>query len=630
MLRRIAVEERSDVLDGKPMSEAGPYERIIAPATFEADPDNPANRIVTDIGLAPRNESGRVEYAADLYVLKPRDPQRGNRTVLFDVPNRFYKLAFLLFHRGAQFAFDPRTPEHFGDCFLLNQGYTIVWLGWQWDVPEMPGALRFYAPVATDGGKPIRGLVRTEMVTDKPVTTMSLGDSGHTPYPVVDVQTARFTVRDHGYDERHEVPRVEWRIKDGVSVEMPAGFVPGRIYELVYTSENPPVAGLGLAGIRDAVSFLRYGGPNAGISLLGDQHEHIRYALCFGASQSGRVARKFLYDGFNRDEENRPVFDGMWSHLAGPARGSFNHRFAQPSRRSDPHINFDYPTFLPPFDDSGLLETAIRDKVAPKLFLTNTSYEYWAFAASLLHAKTPSATTRIYSLTGAQHVPGPFPPRKFGSLYDTNPNDAHRFLRGLLGGMQSWVKDGTEPPPSLYPQTSDETLVPLARLDFPKIPGARLPGYVFRAREVDFGPRLRTAGIIDIEPPRTGPLYPSLVPQLDADGNETSGLRTSALEVPLATYTGWNLRDAATGAPDVLADNVGSVFPFARTKSGREAVGDPRPSIEERYPNKQDYLARLREAAHRLAAGGYLRPQDVDSIAKQAAAWWDHWTAKQP
>jgi hypothetical protein len=361
VLRRVELRERSDVLSGKPFGSAGPYERIEATAYFAVDPDLAANRIVTDIALAPRNAHGQVEFSADLCVLKPRDPARGNGTALFDVCNRGVKLAVWMLNRG-DFSLDPRTAGELGDGFLLEQGFTVVWLGWQPDVPRAPGRLRMEAPVATEGGRKIRGLVRSEFKPDRKVFSFSLGDQDQIPYKVADPNdpAMQLTVRDSGDGPRRVIPRGQWQfareekgsaVADAGSVFVTAGLEPGKIYELVYTAEDPLVVGLGPAGVRDVISFLKFGGPSDGVTLLGDQHNHLKRAICYGASQSGRFVRAFLYHGFNQDEQNRRVFDGMWAHIAGAGVGSFNHRFAQPSRGADPHVNFFYPTFLAPFTD---------------------------------------------------------------------------------------------------------------------------------------------------------------------------------------------------------------------------------------------------------------------------------------
>lgn len=635
-LVRIEVSERSDVLDGKAFAAAGPYERIIAKAYFAVDPNLPANKIITDIARAPRNEDGLVEFSADFYCLKPRDPRHGNHAVLFEVSNRGTKALLPFFDLGAG-VLDPRSEAHFGDGFLLEQGYTLVWLGWEFDVPASPGLLRLNAPAAQG----ITGPVRSEITVDHKATLQSLGDRNQVGYAVLNPDDPRLTltVREHADSPRRAVERGAWHIEGRTHIAMPAGFEPGKIYELVYTSKDPPIVGLGPAAVRDLISFLKYGIP--GDTMLGDQHDFIRRAYGFGISQSGRFLRTFVYYGFNQDEKGRPVFDGVMAHVAGAGRGSFNHRFAQPSRDGHPFLNTFYPTDIFPFTDlaetdpdtgitDGLLTHATPPAAVPKIFYTNTSYEYYGRSASLIHttidgaADAPLApTTRVYFLAGCQHGPSPFPPARGEAQNLANPNNYRWTLRALLVALDRWVKDGEEPPPSRYPRIADGSLTTLDAVRFPKLAGVQFPARLQQAWHVDYGEELRSAGIVTIEPPKVGRAFPMRVPQVDADGNETAGIRMPATAVPLATYTGWNLRSAEIGAPDELYSMVGSFIPFARTKAERDKAGDPRLSVAERYAGKQEYLDKVDAAARGLVNDGYLLERDVALVVKRASAEWD-------
>ena len=634
-LLRIEVSERSDVLDGKPFGAAGPYERITGKAYFAVDPDLPANRIIADIARAPRNENGQVEFSADFYCLKPRDPRHGNHAVLFEVSNRGGKSLMGMFNLGG--SLDPRTGHDFGDGFLLEQGYTLVWLGWEFDVPPRPGLLRLYAPVA----RGITGLVRSEISLDHRQTSESLGDRSQLAYPVMnpDDPALTLTERDHADSPRRALPRSAWHIEGGTHIVMPAGFEPGRIYELVYTAKDPPIVGLGPAAVRDLISFFKYGIPAD--TLLGDQRYVIKRAYGFGVSQSGRFLRTFLYYGFNRDEQGRRVFDGLMVHVAGAGRGSFNHRFAQPSRDAHPFFNTFYPTDIFPFTDlaetdadtgitDGILTHATPPAAVPKIFYTNTSYEYYGRSASLIHTTldgrhdAPLAPgTRIYFLAGCQHGPSPFPPERLEAQNLPNPNNYRWTLRALLVALDLWVKDGQEPPPSRYPQIADGSLVPLRAVAFPKLPGIAVPTRIQQAWHVDYGEEFCSAGIVTIEPPKVGSAFAMRLPQVDAGGNETAGIRVPATSVPLATYTGWNLRSPAIGAPGELYSMVGSFIPFARTKAERVKAGDPRLSIEERYASKQAYLGKVEAAAQELVKERFLLDRDVPHVMERASAEWD-------
>jgi len=424
---------------------------------------------------------------------------------------------------------------------------------------------------------------------------------------------------------------------------MPAGFEPGKIYELVYASKDPPIVGLGPAAVRDLISFFKYG--IAADTILGDHHDFIRRAYGYGVSQSGRFLRSFVYYGFNRDEQGRRVFDGLMPHVAGGGRGSFNHRFAQPSRDGHAFLNTFYPTDIFPFTDlaetdaetgitDGLLTHATPPAAVPKIFYTNTSYEYYGRSASLIHTTPDGAptgikdaplapTTRIYFLAGCQHGPSAFPPQRSETENRANPNNYRWTLRALLVALDRWVADGQEPPPSRYPKIADGSLASLQSVAFPRLPGVHFPTRIQQAWHVDYGEEFRSAGVVTIEPPKVGSAFSMRLPQVDADGNETAGIRMPATAVPLATYTGWNLRSPAIGAPDELYSMVGSFIPFARTKAERVMAGDPRLSVEERYAGKQAYLGKVRAVAHDLVEGRYLLDRDVQQVVERASAEWD-------
>ena len=620
-------------MDGTNFGPAGPYERLIGKAYFGVDPNLPANKIITDVQLAPRNAEGLVEFSADLYILKPRDPAKGNHSILFEVSNRGGKGMMSVFNRATGGA-DPRTDAQFGDKLLLEQGYTIVWLGWQFDVPRTPGNLRLYAPVATDNGKAITGLVRSEFVPDSRTTVMPLADRGHAEYPVVEIE--ELTVRDNATGIRKLVAKAEWNLRNGKEIYLERGFEPGKFYELVYLAKDPVVVGLGPAAIRDLISFLKYNGVND-LTTLADQFRQLKYAYGFGISQSGRFLRKFVYDGFNADEKGKKVFDGMMVHVAGAGRGSFNHRFAQPSRDGHPYLNVLYPTDLFPFTDlpetdpktgteDALLARATASDTVPKIFYSNSSYEYWGRAAALIHTTIDGkgdapipATSRIYFYAGGQHDPAAFPPRRSGTVNLSNPNDYRWSLRALLADMDAWVKTDTAPPDSVYPQNAKSELATPSTLNFPKIAGQKTPLLPKMAPRLDFGPEFAIKGIVTVEPPVIGESYAVTIPQADSDGIDLGGIRMPEVAVPLATYTGWNLRDASIGAPEQLYSMQGSMIPFPLLKT----AGDSRMSIGQRYKNRADYLVKVKAAATELVGKKLLLKRDIDKIVERSAIEWD-------
>jgi hypothetical protein len=646
---RIEIASRSDLLGGRSFGLAGPYEKIIGKAHFAVDPNDPHNRVIVDVDKAPRNARGEVEFSADLYILKPKDLNRSNGAVLLEIPNRGRKLMLTTLHHAAG-SFDPSSEAELGDAFLLRQGYTLVWIGWQFDAPLQNGLMRLYAPVATDNGKAITGLVRADYVFGAKTFDASVSERNHIAYPALDPRSDEnvLTVRDSARGARRVILRSEWQFArmiegkltpDPTHIHLKPGFEPGRIYELVYRSRDPKVVGLGLAAARDIASYFKYQ-PDAVASA--------RRAYALGSSQSGRFLRHFLYQGFNADERDRQVFDGMFIHVAGAGRGSFNHRFAQPSRDGQPFQSLFYPTDIFPFTDreqtdpetgetDGLLA---RAKAPPKIFYTNSSHEYWGRCASLIHTTVDGKAdielmenVRIYLFAGGQHGPGPFPPvynadREYLGQQRLNPNDFRWAMRALVVAMDRWVKDGAPPPPSQYPRIADGTLVRPGEVEFPKLPGVGFPQRPKEAYRVDYGPQFKQ-GVISLEPPRVGKPFPILAPQVDRDGNERAGIRMPEIAAPLATYTGWNLRDPKIGAPQELVRLSGSYIPFARTRAERERAGDPRLSIEERYPSRAAYLGQFAEAALKLIKDGYLLAEDLPALLNRAGEHWDFATASK-
>ena len=634
---RIDVEIRDDVAGGSPYGLAGPYERLAGKIYYEVDPANSVNQSIVDLEYAPLNAQGRVEFSADFYLIKPKDIKAGNQTVFLDVMNRGRK-RILRYFNGTIATNEPRTAEDFGDGFLLRQGFTLLYVGWQFDVPRQVDLMRVYPPVATDSSHPIQGLVRSDFVVREPTYDHSLGDRGHVPYVVVNPGDLRntLTVRDSPAGDRTFIPREEWqfgRLEDGrmvadsTRIYLTSGFEPNRIYEAVFVSQGPPLAGLGLAAMRDTVSQLKYGSTES----LGISAGAIDHALAFGDSQAGRFLRNYIYDGFNEDEAHEKVFDGMIIHTGSNARGSFNHRFAQPSRAID--ANYFYPGDQFPFSDvlqkdpvtgiEGSLFENVHSETIPKIFYTNTSTEYWRLPTALIHTTVdgtedvpPADTSRIYLFSGTQHVPAQFPETRSNGLRIGNPNDYTWFLRSLLLELNDWVRDGNLPPESRYPLVGDGTLVELEALRFPLIPQVKRPVEVSRAYRLDYGPEFRSSGIISKEPPERIGAFPFLVPQVAVDGNEIAGLRSPGLAVPLAVHTGWN--------PYSANASQGSYIPFARNRAEREASGDARLSVEERYASREQYLGLVVDEALILIGNGYLLSADLSSILKSAGAHWDY------
>ena len=483
---RLRIERRELILNGRAFGAAGPYEKLVGTVDFGLDPSLPRNGEIVDLTLAPRNARGEVEASADFYMLKPVDPRRGNGRLFYEVGNRGGKAMLSTFQK-ANGSPDPATEAEFGDGALMRQGFTLLWMGWQWDVPERAGTMRMEMPIATlreaqgrpepgrgatENGKRITGLVRGNFILNQREQTASVADRAHKAYPVLDPGSAEnvMTVRDDPTAKGQVIPRSRWHFVDTGVVALDGGFEPGRIYDVVYRTADPRVVGFGLSGTRDLVSFLKYDtspdNPTPGL----------RYAIGWGVSQSGRFLRHFLYQGFNEDEQGRRVFDGVFDQVGGAGRGSFNHRFGQASRDALQFFNILFPVDLFPFTDGpatdpesgaidSLLARAERTGTAPKIFHLLTNSEYFNRAGSLVHTDPTGtkdadlpANTRVYMIASAPHGPGPFPPASnvgggmVGRARSTR-STTRPAVRALFRALDRWVADDVAPPPSAYPRS---------------------------------------------------------------------------------------------------------------------------------------------------------------------------------
>jgi hypothetical protein len=636
----LEITHRSVVLDGRPFGQAGAYEKIAGVLRLAIDPTHRANQDITDIARAPRNGAGLVEASADFYLLRPVDPARGNRRLLLDIPNRGRKVALGMFNSTIRVP-DPSTAEDFGNGFLMRHGYTVAWCGWQHDVPRQDGLMALMVPTARGDGGPISGPVLCEWRPNSRIETLPMADRYHIAQPTADLAdpAARLTVREHAGAPAVAIERTAWRFADSTHVSLAGGFEPGKLYELVYRAENPPLVGLGLLTVRDTAAWLRSGSAVSGNPCAGQ----LERAYVIGVSQTGRFLRHLLYLGLNEDEGGRKVFDGVIPHIAGARRGEFNQRFGQPSLNATSSVGS-----LFPFTDTPAVDRVTGERGAqlarleargtlPKIIAVNTAAEYWRGDASLVHSDVegvadvaPHPETRLYLFAGCQHTVGTLPPPaadpNTGSrgFHTFNVVDYAPLLRAVLVNLDRWVTDGVEPPPSAVPRRGDGTGVDAERIrpSFMRIPGARFPERIERPRRLDFGAEI-TRGVIGELPPKIGAPFASFVPSVDADGNDVPGVRAVELGAPLATFTGWNPRHPEQGAPGDLMSMMGSTIPFAVTRAQRETAGDPRPSIEERYASRDAYLARAREAASQLVARRYMLPEDVDAAVERAGQLWD-------
>lgn len=641
---RLQIDRREVVLNGRPFGAAGPYEKLAGKVHFALDPALPQNRGIVDLTLAPKNAQGLVEFSADFYLLKPVDPARGNGRLFYEAGNRGSKRILPVFQNAANSA-DPATPEEFGNGALMQQGFTLLWMGWQWDVPQ--GRMRMEIPIATDNGQPITGWVRGNFIPGTNLRSALIADRGHVPYPVVDPAHAehRLLVRTLPTDPPREISRSTWRFTGPGTVTADRGFEAGLIYDVVYRARDPRVIGVGLAGTRDIVSYFKHATAAEGNPMPFDFAQDkpaITQAIGWGVSQTGRFLRHLVYEGFNEDERGRRVFDGLIDQVGGAGRGSFNHRFGQQSRDQLQHFNILYPVDMFPFTDAdqldpdtgitdGLLARATRSNTVPKFFHVLTDSEYFNRAGSLVHTDVtgtrdvpPPPTSRIYLIASAPHIVGAFPPAPFGDADFVGRADMNTLVytpvvRALFRALDRWITDGVEPPPSRYPRLADGTLTAVEASGWPAIPGFTRPQSPMTTYRLDFGPEW-SKGIVSKEPPGIGKAFVGRVPAVDEAGNDRAGIRLPEIAVPLATHTGWNYRRPSIGAPERLASEIGSYLPLPRTRADREQTGDSRQSIAERYVSLEDYLGRIALAAIDLVREQFLLAEDVPTVIERARA----------
>jgi hypothetical protein len=644
---RIDVRSRTPFAGGMAFGPAGAYEKLTGRLHYSVDPAHAANARIVDLRLAPRDARGRVAFAGDFVLLKPIDLAKGSHRLFYEVNNRGNLGALRALNRG-EATNEPESAADTGNGFLMRHGYSILWTAWNWDVLPGEGRLQIELPIATKAGRPITGTVLAEIVVARRTTTEPVAWGNSRGYEVVDPasnRSATLTVRDEQRASREEIPRDRWRFAGPTHVRLDGGFEPGRLYELVYQAKDPRVVGLGLAAIRDAISFFRFAtrdeAGTANPLARGSGEADPEKAIAFGISQSGRVIQHMLFEGLHVDEAGRMVFDAAMPHVAGAGKGSFNHRFAQTTRHPSPFEDHQYPADFFPFattpatdpvtgETGDVLAVAKAMGRVPVLMYTGTSTEYWTRATSPLHTDVAGTKdqplderVRVYFITGAQHGIAASRDREYehpANLLDWSP-----VLRALLPALDGWASRGTAPPDSVYPRIERGELVTVAayREHFPRLPGLRLPTSNLQPPRLDLGPRFKTEGIIDTQPPAFGQPYVTLVPGVDEDGNEKGGIRLPDVVAPLGTYTGWNLRRAEMGAPDQLSRWSGSFFAFAATEAERKRTGDPRASIESRYPSHADYVRRVQAAARELVSRGFLLQEDVAPFVERARglAW---------
>jgi hypothetical protein len=666
-LTRLEIEKREIVADGQAFGNVGPYEKLTGRAWFEVDPEHKRNKTITDLKRATVNDSGIVEFSADMVILKPVKLENGSSMLFFEVNNRGNKLIFSKMHdtpAGAN-RNNPSSAEDFGNGFLMRRGHVLAWIGWGADIQPGDDRLTVDFPVAMHESEPGAGFIFTAF-SDRnfgggnPTSLPLSGNSRIKPYPAIssdkkEAKAQLFMLASDSPDPSGpEIPRgapvpdEDWAFADcpdgwpgtpsASHICLKNGFLNNRNYHLLYVATKPPVMGLGYATTRDFISFLRNetedgaGNPNPVAGLT--------HTLCQGISSSAMYLRDFTYQGFNVDENNKAVCDGMHIHGAGVNKLYLNYRFAQPNAYSTQHrerfvpdTNFprQYSVRVNPFlrFPDGILKRPLFD---PKIIHTDTSSEYWQFRASLTGASegatmdfSESRKVRRYLLSSLQHGghKGDAPHRGIGNrqcVHPSNPVHPGPILRALVVALEQWVKDGVEPPEMRVPRIGDQTLVDPKALLLPSIPGLEYNARHNGSGDRDFGPRVRfNRGVVDLLLPEVIAAHKVLVPQVDETGNEIAGIRHPFVEAPTATLLGWNTRTMEFGGPD-LCDMLGSMIPLPRTEAEADANNDPRPSLEKLYGDHAGYVAKVSAAAKKLQEEGLMLPEDVDRIIAEAEA----------
>ena len=652
---RIEIKARGPLNSGTPFGDVGPYEYLSGVLHFTADPAHAGNAVICDLDLAPTNTAGRVEYSAEFHLLKPVTPPSESR-LLVDSINRGNLTALAMFN-GALRRTDGNPDIDTGNGFLMRMGFSVLAVGIQWDPPESPERMRAWLPEALQDGQRMAGPSSVQWWPNRVLPHQLLSDAGHKPYPTADVNdpNAVLTLREHQDGAPSVIPRDRWRFAMALDgrpepsadyVYLEGGFQPGKVYEITYTAIGAPVIGLGFLAYRDAASFLKHESAGDGNPLA----DAVTHAYGWGQSMNDRWLREFLYWGLNKDEAGRLVFDGMLPHIGSSRRGEFNLRFGQPSTNILRAPGNVYPfafeaTPEPVLEDNrGLLDRSRANGSMPKVIHVNSGMEYWWSGASLGHTTVdgtkdvaPPSDVRVYYLSGSQHAPGALPLSDrnvdgFQAKQPLNTLDYRPAMRALLAALDRWVRERVEPPLSRVPLIADGTAVSRESLEatFTTIPGAAWVSHLPRRLRLDYGPD-PDRGVLSYPPKESG-AYATLVSAMDEDGNEVAGIRLPDVSVPLATYTGWNVRHEAMGSGGLMTSGAplfGSTLVLPRTKAEGDAKGDPRRAIDERYASKEDYLAKVRAAAQELVGQRLLLDEDVERCLDTAAAKWDAFHAAQ-
>jgi hypothetical protein len=604
------LERTASALQGRSFGAAGQVEKITARATVALDPANPRNAVIADLDLAPRNGEGKVEATSDVIILRPAHP---NGILLFEIPNRGRRLISAWFDNSSfQGSVRLEQADDAGRGFLLSQGYTLVWAGWQADAPEGAGLLGIQVPVVAGITGPVREEWSFGDTTNPHRATLS--------YPVADRTSAQLSVHARADDPRQNPRELNFSFIDDTTIEIarPSGLIPDALYELTYTATDPKVTGMGLAAIRDVTAFLRREGGPAN-PLAADGQSNISRAIGLGISQSGRVLRDVLYYGMNEDEAGRLVFEAIMPIIPGARRSFTNDRFAEPGRNPGPEFDRLYPVLRFPFtyaitEDAftgrrdGLLLRCSLTNTCPRVIQADSEFEFWGSEASLLVTDTrgrnlePPPEVRLYMITGSPHgnVASAVVTSRSSCALPLNPVYGGPAYRALLTDLRAWITEDVPPPASRYPTLAQNTLAPAGDVYAVPIPGLGYRAQYARAEAIEQAAPL----------PKVHGEYPLYLPRAGGDGNALAGVRLPLLGAARATYTGWNPIAGADGE-QTLCTQMGGTLPFAGTRAERMAASDPRPSIEELYPTQDAYVAAVKAVTARLVDERLLLPDDA-------------------
>ena len=653
--------------DGAPF----PIKRISGRAFGELDPKDPHNAIIQDIRLAPRNKKGRVEYQATFQIILPADPAKLSGLMWHDVPNRGGRVTIVSAERNAGDA--GLSSGWQGD----NSGGTSQEFGDR-EVVVVPVARNPDGSSVT--GRVLGRIVNRSGPQSEPI----LVQSSPLPYRPATLDTKKATLTAHSHETtdgkvtvHSVVPSRDWAwakcdaqhpfpgTPDPTQICLKKGFDPKLLYQVVFTAKDPYVLGIGFAAFRDVASFFRNaekddaGTPNP---LAG----RIKWVIGRGVSQSGNYLRQFIHLGFNEDEAKRRVHDGAWPIIAG-RRIALNFRWAQPDGVLELYqAGSEGPQWWGPWEDKvrglparGILDRCTRTGTCPKIIEHFGSAEVWALKLTPEWVGTdasrdiplPDNVRRYYipstthgggvggfntSLPGLGLPPvGPAcPGNNYGNaIFPANPVPHTQTVNALRVHFRNWVMNDAPPPPSVWPTIRSGNLVEATKeaMGFPDIPAVtalskEIPGnFIVPVLDYDWGPGFDyndTSGVPSKQPPPIKRVIRMLAPRVDADGNELGGVPVVLRDAPLGTYLGWNV--SAGGARPFhqgqICDYAGGMIPFARTQAEREAAGDPRISLEERYKDHAGYVDAVRAAAAKAVAAGFLLQEDADALARQADA----------